>query len=48
MNATATGLIADIGATNTRLAMVEPDGAITRVRVFASEDFVSLADAIEV
>jgi glucokinase len=43
----ATGLIADIGATNTRLAMVEPDGAITRVRVFATEDFASLADAIE-
>jgi glucokinase len=48
MSATATtGLIADIGATNTRLAMVEPGGAITRVRVFATDDFASLGDAID-
>jgi len=42
----ATGLIADIGATNTRLAMAE-QGAVTRMRLFASEDFASLSEAIE-
>jgi glucokinase len=47
MNLTATGLIADIGATNTRLALVEPGGGITRVRVVATDDFTSLADAID-
>jgi glucokinase len=46
MSATATGLIADIGATNTRLALVEPDGAVTGARVYASEDFASLREAI--
>jgi glucokinase len=47
MSATATGLIADIGATNTRLALAEPGGAIARMRVFATEDFANLGDAIE-
>ena len=47
MSAGATGLIADIGATNTRLALVEPGGAVTRMRVFATEDFPDLAEAIE-
>jgi glucokinase len=47
MNTTATGLIADIGATNTRFALVEPGGAITRTRVVATDDFASLNDAIE-
>lgn len=47
MSAAATGLIADIGATNTRLALVEAGGAITRIRVFATEDYASLADAID-
>lgn len=46
MNAPATGLIADIGATNTRLALLE-HGSITRSRGFASEEFASLSDAIE-
>jgi glucokinase len=46
MTAPATGLIADIGATNTRLALAK-QGVVTRVRVFASEDFASLSDAIE-
>lgn len=45
MSAPATGLIADIGATNTRLALAER-GAVTRRRAFASEDFASLSDAI--
>jgi glucokinase len=47
MNATATRLIADIGATNTRFALVGPDGTITRTRVLATDDFASLSDAIE-
>ena len=45
MSAPASGLIADIGATNTRLALAER-GAVTRKRAFASEDFASLSDAI--
>jgi glucokinase len=47
MSALATGLIADIGATNTRLALVEPGGAIARTRVVATDDYASLRDAIE-
>jgi glucokinase len=47
MSALATGLIADIGATNTRLALVEPGGAIARTRVVATDDYASLCDAIE-
>jgi glucokinase len=46
MNVTATGLVADIGATNTRLALVE-GGAVARARAFATDDFTSLADAID-
>lgn len=46
MNPPATGLIADIGATNTRLALAER-GAVTRMRALASEDFASLGEAIE-
>lgn len=41
------GLIGDIGATNSRLALVEPGGAIEQIRVFASEEFASLGDMIE-
>jgi glucokinase len=47
MNATASGLIADIGATNTRLALVEPGGAVARMRVMATDDFASLGEAVE-
>ena len=46
MSEPATGLIADIGATNTRFALVE-GGAIARARAFASDDFASLAGAID-
>lgn len=41
------GLVADIGATNTRLALVEPDGAVTRIRVFATDESPDLGDMIE-
>ena len=47
MSALATGLIADIGATNSRFALVGSDGTITRTRVVATDDFASLSDAIE-
>jgi len=40
------GLIADIGATNARFALVEPGGAIVRTRDLACEDYPSLEDAI--
>jgi len=40
------GLVADIGATNTRLALVEPGGAVTRVRVFATDEAPDLGDMI--
>jgi len=41
------GLVTDIGATNTRLALVEPGGAVTRVRVFATDESPDLGDMIE-
>ncbi len=41
------GLVADIGATNTRLALVEPGGIVTRVRVFATDDLPGLRVMIE-
>ena len=46
MSPPAAGLIADIGATNTRFALAER-GAVTRMRAFASDDFASLSEAIE-
>lgn len=41
------GLIADIGATHARFALVQPDGRITPARVYATSDYPSLAAAIE-
>ena len=41
----APGLVADIGATNARFALVE-GGAVIRSRAFATDDFASLAEAI--
>ncbi len=41
------GLVADIGGTNTRLALVEPGGAVTRVRIYATDSAPELADIIE-
>jgi glucokinase len=43
----ATGLVADIGATNTRLALVEPSGTISRIRIFATDEASDLGDTIE-
>jgi glucokinase len=41
------GLIGDIGATNSRLALVEPDGSFAQIRVFPTEEFAGLGDIIE-
>jgi glucokinase len=41
------GLVADIGATNTRLALVEPSGAIAGLRVFATDEAPDLGTMIE-
>ena len=41
------GLIGDIGATNSRLALVEPDGSFAQIRVFPTEEFSGLGDMIE-
>jgi glucokinase len=41
------GLIGDIGATNTRFALVQADGKATPARVYALNDHASLADAID-
>ena len=40
-------LIGDIGATNARFAVVHADGEKTRARVYALNDYASLADAID-
>jgi glucokinase len=39
-------LIADVGATNARFAVVSPDGGLQRPRVFACEDYSTLHEAI--
>lgn len=39
-------LIADIGATNARFAVVSPDGGLQRPRVLACEDYPTIHDAI--
>jgi glucokinase len=40
------GLVADIGATNARFAVVQPDGSLAHTRVVALEDYSSISDAI--
>jgi glucokinase len=39
-------LVGDIGATNSRFALILSDGTMTRARVFASVDFTDIGDAI--
>ena len=41
------GLVGDIGATNSRLALVGPDGSFSQIRVFACDEFAGLAEMIE-
>jgi glucokinase len=45
-SANETGLVADIGATNARFAVIQPDRALTRPRIFALDDHPTIADAI--
>lgn len=40
-------LVGDIGATNSRLALVEPDGSLAQVRVLASDEFSDFGDMLE-
>jgi glucokinase len=47
MSAPDVGLVGDIGATNARFALVEPDGNMTPARVYALNDHASLADALD-
>ena len=47
MSAAGLGLIGDIGATNARFALVAPDGLATAVRVYALDDYPSLAEAMD-
>jgi glucokinase len=47
VNSTALGLIGDIGATNARFALVRADGGIGAVRLYALNDYPTLADAID-
>lgn len=44
---TEIGLVGDIGATNSRLALVEPDGSFSQIRVFACDEYAGLANMIE-
>jgi Glucokinase len=47
MSGPEVGLIGDIGATNARFAIVQPDGSTTPARVYALNDYPSLSDAID-
>lgn len=47
MSAQGIDFVADIGATNTRFALVGGDGGLTQVRVFGTADYPSIADAIK-
>lgn len=47
MSAPETGLVGDIGATNARFALVQPNGITTRARTYALNDYPSLIDAID-
>jgi glucokinase len=47
MRASEAGLIGDIGATNARFALVQPNGNTTRSRTYKTNDYPSLTDAID-
>lgn len=40
-------LVGDIGATNSRLALVEPDGSFSQIRVYATDSFAGPGEMIE-
>ena len=41
------GLIGDVGATNARFALVQPDGSVSPARSYSLNDYPSLPDAID-
>jgi glucokinase len=41
------GLIGDVGATNARFALVQPDGSVSPARSYSLNDYSSLIDAID-
>jgi glucokinase len=45
-SAEESGLVADIGATNARFAVIPPDGSMTRPRVFTLDDYPIITDAL--
>ena len=47
MTSVRLGLIGDVGATNARFALVHADGTVTGARIYALNDYPSVADAIE-
>ena len=47
MSVPEVGLIGDIGATNARFALVQPDGSTTPPRVYALNDYPSISHAID-
>jgi glucokinase len=47
MSVAELALVGDIGATNARFALLMPGGSITAPRVYALNDYASLADAID-
>lgn len=47
MSTSEAGLIGDIGATNARFALVQPNGTTTRSRTYKTNDYPSLTDAID-
>jgi len=46
MSAAELALVGDIGATNARFALVEPDGTLTTTRILLCDDYPTIADAI--
>ena len=48
MSAPELGLIGDVGATNARFALVDPEGTTTAARVYGLNDYASLIEAIGV
>lgn len=46
MSVPQVGLVGDIGATNARFALVQPDGSMTPARAYALNDYPSLTDAL--
>jgi glucokinase len=46
MNSLCLGLVGDIGATNARFALAQPNGVLTHTRTYLVDEYPSLAEAI--